>query len=129
MKIKLLPDTIETESEAWAIGTNESAKRISVLVSGKEDGNEWDSKRLIRLIMRLASMKLPFTIFEDTKMDQMEVGVIGAGKITERIHIPILLEYPKTIVKYVADIDIDRDTDTSTDTRAMRFATFAILKL
>ncbi len=53
-------------------------------------------------------MKLPFTVFEDTKIDQMEVGVIGAGKITERIHIPILLEYPKTMVKYVADIDIDR---------------------
>ncbi len=35
MKIRLLPDTMETESEAWAIGTNESAKRISVLVSGK----------------------------------------------------------------------------------------------
>ena len=108
MKIRLLPDTMETESEAWAIGTNESAKRISVLVSGKGDGNEWDSKRLIHLIMRLASMKLPFTVFEDTEIDQMEVGVIGAGKITERIHIPILLEYPKTIVKYVADIDIDR---------------------
>ncbi len=57
---------------------------------------------------RLASMKLPFTIFEDAERDQMEVGVIGAGKITERIHIPILLEYSKTIVKYVADIDIDR---------------------
>ena len=57
---------------------------------------------------RLASMKLPFTIFEDASGDQMEVGVIGAGKITERTHIPILLEYSKTVVKYVADIDIDR---------------------
>ena len=53
-------------------------------------------------------MKLPFTVFEDTKIDQMEVGVIGAGKITERIHIPILLEYSKTVVKYVADIDMGR---------------------
>ena len=32
-KTKLLPDTIETESDGWDIGTNESAKRISVLVS------------------------------------------------------------------------------------------------
>ena len=31
---------------------------------------------------RLASMKLPFTIFEDAERDQMEVGVIGAGKIS-----------------------------------------------
>jgi predicted dehydrogenase len=53
-------------------------------------------------------MKLPSTIFWKGDSETIKIGIIGAGNITESIHLPILSEYPGTEISYIADVDMDR---------------------
>ena len=53
-------------------------------------------------------MKLPSTIFWKRDSETVKVGIIGAGNITESVHLPILSEYPGTEISYIADVDMDR---------------------